>query len=697
MLTPIAVLKEVFGYESFRPLQAEVIEHALSGQDSLTIMPTGGGKSLCFQIPAIIKERLTLVVSPLISLMKDQVENLRSNGVPCAFYNSTLPEVDRLAIYQQAAQGQIKLLYLSPETLVNGIAWITQLDISLVAIDEAHCVSMWGHDFRPEYQQIGKLRNQLGDVPFVAFTATADKVTRTDIATQLRLRDPAVFVASFDRPNLFLSVRSQVPKQQKQQEIIHFIREREGESGILYCLSRKETENWSNFLNSQGFNARYYHAGLTASERSAIQEGFIHDHYSIICATIAFGMGIDKPNVRWVIHNNLPKNMESYYQEIGRAGRDGLKSDTVLYYNYRDVVMLNDFVQDSDFAAVYREKINRMLHYAEATTCRRQILLAYFGEHVGDDCGNCDICRNPPQFIDGTIIAQKALSAVIRSRESVGINLLIHVLRGAKTMEVFEKKLNLIKTYGLGAAHSFKAWQHFINQLINKGVLEIAYDKNMWLRVTSMGRAVLNDKQVVHLTDFVDKKNKLTTGGNRTTKKSAQQPLIAALKEWRLKKAKENTVPAYVIFNDVTLQQLVDIHPTHIKELTAVAGLGKVKIERFGSELIELLAQQSPKTTTYEKTWLLHRAGKSVDEIAGERKLSTQTVYNHLIKLAAEGKPIDLMHYISESEIQMVRSARATHDLSTLKSTYEALEGQLDYAKINLAVALLEQRKEQFK
>ncbi|UKN02439.1 DNA helicase RecQ [Paracrocinitomix mangrovi] len=691
MIRPVEILKSVFGYDSFRQNQEEIIEHALADQDALVIMPTGGGKSICFQIPAIIKPNLTLVISPLISLMKDQVESIRANGVDVAYYNSSMTDSQRLEVRRNAVENKIKLLYLSPETLISSIDWIKQLKIDMIAVDEAHCVSMWGHDFRPEYQQIGELRKHFKNKPMLAFTATADKITRKDISEKLSLQNPTVFISSFDRPNLSLAVRSQVPKKDKQKEVVNFIKSRGVESGIIYCLSRKETEEWSNYLNSRGISSRYYHAGMPAAERDAVQEGFINDSYDVICATIAFGMGIDKSNVRWVIHNNLPKNIEGFYQEIGRAGRDGMPSETILYFNYRDVVLQKDFVKESDIKEVYHEKINRMLQYAESSSCRRRILLAYFGEHLTEDCGNCDICDSPPIFIDGTVIAQKALSAASRTNQSVGINLLVNVLRGAQTMDIFEQNLHQIKTYGAGKEYSFKQWQHFINQLINLGAFEIAYDDNMKLKVTSLGDAILKGNQEIKLPQYEEKD--LTSGKKKkSSNKQADDDVVTALKLWRKEKAAENKVPAYVILHDNSVDEIAKFLPADLEALQNIQGLGKVKIQRFGAEIISIVQEKgNKKISTYQKTLNLYRSGLKLDQIAEARNLSSTTILNHLIKLYEEGKRINLYDFITEFEIQQVKTVRTKlSNTYQLKPIHDELKGELPYEKISVAIAILD-------
>ncbi|MEZ4849925.1 MAG: DNA helicase RecQ [Bacteroidia bacterium] len=501
-------LKKYFGYDTFRPMQAEIIQTVLKKRDTVVLMPTGGGKSICYQIPAVIQPGLCIVVSPLIALMKDQVEALKANGINAAFLNSSQTYEEQNAIIEEILVAEIKLLYVSPEKAVSEDFYsiISRVKITLFAIDEAHCISTWGHDFRPEYNQLSFFKTRFPEVPLIALTATADRLTRRDIIHQMGMKNPKVFVASFDRPNLKLTV---LPGRNRLNLILDFIRLRPKQSGIIYCLSRKSTEELTAKLKSNGIAAAFYHAGMTSKARSRVQEDFINDTVPIVCATIAFGMGIDKSNVRWVIHYNLPKNIESYYQEIGRAGRDGLKSDTLLFYSFGDVIQHRKFIEEGAQQEVMLTKLDRMQQFANALNCRRRILLNYFGENQPRNCGNCDVCTNPPQKFDGTILAQKALSAIARLPEPVGISMLIDVLRGSSRREVLEKGFDQIKTYGAGSDMSASDWQQCISQLIHLGLVEISYDLGNALRLTPASRDVLFMGSKVELVQFTAYRERL--------------------------------------------------------------------------------------------------------------------------------------------------------------------------------------------
>jgi ATP-dependent DNA helicase RecQ len=692
----IEILKSVFGYSTFRPQQEAIIANILSGKDSIVLMPTGGGKSLCFQVPALLFGKgTTLVISPLISLMKDQVEALKSNGVEAAFFNSSQSEFERREILLKAQNSELKLLYMAPETIMNAMnGWLRSVSINLVAIDEAHCVSMWGHDFRPEYTQLHLLRDIWDNVPFIALTATADKATRKEIETKLGLIQPQTFLTSFDRPNLSLNVRGNLKKSRKQEEVLNFIFNRRGQSGIIYCLSRRETEEWSEFLNKNGIQAAHYHAGLEAEERNRIQEDFINDNIPVITATIAFGMGIDKSNVRWIIHNNLPKNIEGYYQEIGRAGRDGLPSETRLYYNMKDVKLLADFAQDSPHKDVLIEKLNRMLQYAETQTCRRKTLLSYFSEMLENNCGNCDVCNNPPEFIDGTIIAQKALSGIWRTNEKVGINLLIQLLRGAQTHEIMENNFHLLKTYGVGKEHGFEAWRHYITQMLNLGLIEIAYDENLNLRITEFGEKVLFSKIKIDLTHYqaATVKAKGERDTRRAEPKDDETSLFERLRKLRREIAMEENVPAYIVFSDATLKDMVEKRPQNKLQMLDVSGVGQQKLENYGDLFLEAIRKhEKGKISTYEITFEMYQKGMIPVAIALERNLHENTIFSHLAKLFLDGKDIDLYQFITQTEIEQI--AHAVNEIGAtdqLKPIFEFLNEEIPYHKIRIALAILE-------
>ena len=590
---PQTLLNNIFGYDKFRPLQQEIIDRTLAGNDSFVLMPTGGGKSMCFQIPALCFDGITIVVSPLISLMKDQVQALESNGIKADFFNSSISPQDENDVISRATKGEIQLLYLSPEKLISvSNTWLKKLNIKLVAIDEAHCVSMWGHDFRPEYTQLKVFRNSLPEVPFMALTATADKSARTDIEEQLGLKDSKLFISSFDRKNLSIEVRGQVPKQKKLQEIEQFVERKKNESGIIYCLSRKNTEEVANYLKEDGHSVAFYHAGMSPEERERVQTKFINDDTKIIVATIAFGMGIDKSNVRWVIHYNLPKNLEGYYQEIGRAGRDGLPSETRLYYNMKDFVLYSQFADNGANSTMQKEKLSRMLQFAEAKSCRRKILLSYFGEHLTNACGNCDVCDNPPKDFDGTLLAQKALSGIARMKEKEGITMLINVLRGSNNAEVHAGGYFQLKTYGVGSDVSFFDWRDYIIQLANQGLIEIMYSEGSALKVSPIGWKVLKGAQSIKLTLPITAKEK-----NRrkpkvvkmTDEGEVNTDLFTELKKLRYSISREENVPAYIIFNDKSLKAMASDLPVTENQFLAISGVGMNKMERYGEEFMAVI------------------------------------------------------------------------------------------------------------
>jgi ATP-dependent DNA helicase RecQ len=586
------LLKKYFGFEAFRPIQEEVINSVISGKDVLLLMPTGGGKSLCYQLPALLMEGITIVISPLIALMKDQVEALKENGVAAACLNSSQDYALEAVIINQCRNQEIKLLYISPEkavTLKNTL--FTDLSISLFAIDEAHCISSWGHDFRPEYQQLHFLRQQFPDVPVIALTATADKITRRDIITQLKLKNPVIYISSFDRPNLNLKVRPHIPEKIKLQEITDLIKKHKNDNGIIYCTSRNGAADLAGKLRDRGITASCYHAGMSSEERNKVQEQFIKDELQVMCATIAFGMGIDKSNVRYVIHYNLPKNLEGYYQEIGRAGRDGLASETILYYGLKDLFMLRRFAQESGQAVLNLEKLNLMLQYAEARICRRKILLNYFSEEMQHDCGNCDVCMSPPVFTDGVLIVQKALSALMRTQEKVGFTMLINILRGSRNAELIEKGYDKLKTYGAGKEFSFEVWQYYLMQMIQIGLMEIAYDENHVLKITEFGQRVLKGQIKIQLAIYQEKVIKKEEEFSIASEPagSHNQELFELLRQLRRLIADSEGMPPYIVFSDATLKAMAIEFPLNDKEFINISGVSVKKMEKYGAEFLKVI------------------------------------------------------------------------------------------------------------
>ena len=596
------LLKTKFGYDTFRPMQEKIICHTIDGGDSLVLMPTGGGKSLCFQISALAMDGMAVIVSPLISLMKDQVEALKANGIAAEALNSSNDEGKNRDIINRCLEGKVKLLYISPERLVSGMMHLLQkTNVSLFAIDEAHCISSWGHDFRPEYTQLRLLRELFPSVPIMALTATADKITKQDILKQLNIEDAQTFIGSFDRPNLSLDVKRGYSAREKLRSIVELIRHHSGESGIIYCLARKTTEELAEKLKKEGIAAGVYHAGLPNSERNRVQDDFVADRVQVICATIAFGMGIDKSNVRFVVHYNLPKSIESFYQEIGRGGRDGLPCETVLYYNLGDIITLRKFADESGQQEINLEKLQRMQEYAEAQVCRRRILLNYFGETSDKGCGNCDVCHTPPQTFDGTTIVQKALSAIIRTGENIGFTTAIDILRGSMSLDVVSHQYNLLKTFAVGRDIPHRDWHDYLLQMLQMGFIEIAYNEDRHIHVTDLGREVLFGKHAVQLAfisreDFsVKARRKRQREESLRTIENAganeNMELFNKLKEVRKRIADKHQWPAYVVLSDRSLHLLAIERPTTLDAFGNTFGIGEHKRDNYGTAFIEVIKE----------------------------------------------------------------------------------------------------------
>jgi ATP-dependent DNA helicase RecQ len=696
-------LQKYFGYREFRPLQLEIIKDAIQGKDSVVLMPTGGGKSICYQLPAVIFEGITLVVSPLIALMKDQVQGLTANGIEAVFLNSSLTSEEKRRIVERINSGRVRLLYVAPETIFSGnfISYLQSLKISLIAIDEAHCVSSWGHHFRPEYRKLEQLKKIFPDVPTMALTATADRAVRSDIGDLLGMNVPKTYISSFDRPNLSLAV---LPGQKKWEQIIRILRRHENESGIIYCGSRKATETLAAKLAARGISAESYHAGMTSNQREGVQDRFIQGDTDVICATIAFGMGIDKADIRFVIHYNMPGNIESYYQEIGRAGRDGLPAETVLFYSYRYVQTHIGFIQEIDneqYRKIQTAKLNRMQEYAEAQVCRRKILLSYFSETLEEDCGNCDVCKNPPKFFDGTVLAQMALSAVARTNEKVGVTTLVDILKGVYSRTVNENGLNKIKTFGVGRDTTAFAWQLYIQQFIQQGLLEIDYKDHYNLKLNDLSRKVLKGETKIKLVSYEVIKERKEEQKKPALKsldlqKSVNETLYEYLREVRNSIAKDKGIQPYRVFSNESLRDMSSQMPADMGEFMEIHGVGEFKAKQFGTIFLKAIAEfQSGKSKgdTYKVTYDMLKQGLSVTAIAIERNLQETTIYSHIAHLIKKGEDIDVAVFLSSDELRRIEEAKGKiGDTTKLKPYFEMFNGEIPYGKIRIGLSFLEKQ-----
>jgi ATP-dependent DNA helicase RecQ len=729
----LPLLKQYFGFTSFRPLQEEIIRDSLAGKDVFALLPTGGGKSLCFQLPALARDGLTVVVSPLIALMKDQVDALQAGGVPATFLNSSLAAGEGRQRLRGLRNGEFRLLYAAPERLMLSgfLEDLQRWNVRLIAVDEAHCISEWGHDFRPEYRQLAQLRDLFPEVPFMALTATATTRVREDIVTHLKLREPKCYVASFNRPNLTYRV---IPKNKPYDQLLAFLRARPKDGGIVYCQSRKTTERVAANLTEDGVKARPYHAGLTPKERTEHQELFLRDDVRVICATIAFGMGINKPNVRFVVHYDLPKNIEGYYQETGRAGRDGLPSECILLFSAGDVVKQSGFIDEKPSLQeqqIARAQLQQMVHYAECSCCRRKELLAYFGEDFGapstasassqsksihavtvlgvPNCGACDNCLSPRATFDGTLAAQKFLSCVYRIREKqrfgVGLNHVVEVLTGADTEKIRKWNHEQLSTYGIGKEHSRPEWAAIGRELVRLGFLRQTAEKFSVLELTNDGLAALKQRKKITLTQPAVAPERQE---HRVGEISCDEVLFERLRALLKKLADERDVPAYNIFSDVSLRQMARSYPASEREFTRISGVGEKKLREFGGIFLDEIAAHletnarqifaddsftapaAPPPSrgslgdSARETLRRFRSGQAVEQIARERGVTTNTILNHIAEGIERGEPADLGKFFSDDEKQKVAAAFNAHGVFALSPVFESLGGKIDYGRLRI-------------
>ncbi|MEO7988909.1 MAG: DNA helicase RecQ [Chryseolinea sp.] len=705
-MTPLEILRDQFGYASFRLEQEAIINAVLQKKDTFVLMPTGGGKSLCYQIPALVFDGLTVVVSPLIALMKDQVDALRVNGIEAAYLNSTQSYYEQEEILERVRSKKLKLIYLAPES--NYIKRLSTFDISLIAIDEAHCISHWGHDFRPEYLVLSQLKRSMPLVPVIALTATADHLTQKDILEKLELNNPITFLSSFNRPNICYTVE---PKQNSFEKLLAFLESRKDESGIVYCLSRTSTERIANDLKEEGFDALPYHAGLTKEIRAKHQEMFLRDETKIMVATIAFGMGIDKSNVRYVVHMDLPKNIESYYQETGRAGRDGLESEALLFYSYADVSKMKKFVAIDDNpeqTRIYLRKLDQMATYGDLSTCRRKYLLNYFDEVTTDYCGHCDVCLTRVELVDGTVAAQKVLSAVARVNERFGAGYIIDLLRGSNSVKIQEEHKQL-KTFGIGADMSKEEWTTIIRELLSQRYLTKSEGIYPVLQLTQKSEAVLKGQEKVIL---AKPKERVMVA---MPKAEYETELFKQLKEKRLSVAKEENIPPYIVLSDATLMEVATYLPHNKEEFRKISGFGEVKIEKYGKLFWDVVADyckannlqsrinlKSPKrirkerpereTDTKQQSFEMFKLGNSIEKIAEQRELSPVTIEGHLAFYIQQGA-LEIEQMMDSSKIPTIQKAIEQIGGKALSPIKEKLGDAYSFGEIRMVMAYLERVK----
>jgi len=712
------ILKNKFGYDSFRMNQQAAIETVLAKKDCVVLMPTGGGKSLCYQIPALLLDGLTVVISPLIALMKDQVDALRNNGVEAEFLNSTQSSREQTEVFQKVKARQTKLLYVAPERLLQSgdmfIDFLRNINVSLFAIDEAHCISSWGHDFRPEYIQLGKLKRYFPEIPVIALTATADKLVRKDIFERLSIQNAELFISSFNRPNIHYRIE---PKRNSYNQLLDYLNTKRDESGIIYCLSRNSTESLAADLRDEGFSVLPYHAGLDKATRDKNQELFLNDEVKIVVATIAFGMGIDKSNVRFVVHCDLPKNIESYYQETGRAGRDGLESEALLFFSWGDVNKLQGFAEvegNQRQSEIMLRKLKQMGEFGDLKTCRRKFLLSYFDEELTENCGNCDNCLKDFEKIDGTVIAQKALSAVYRTGQKMGLGYLVDFLRGSQSQKIWEQHKTL-KTYGVGADISRNEWFEYFRELISQGYLKQTDGQFPTLMLTEKSLDVLKGNESVELIKATVREEKKSSLLAADVQYDYYKDLFAELKTVRTAFARDENVPPYVIFSDATLVEMATFLPLDLDEMSRISGVGELKLQKYGADFLSVIREfcdendlesridlKSPKRekkqrakrnekgqNTYQISLEMFLAGMDVGAIARTRGVTQSTVENHLVRFIPTGE-IGLEDLVPDYKIGEIRKAiEKFRDVGAISPIKEHLGENYTYGEIRAVLATM--------